>query len=91
MSRASARAISPSDARTQGAVRAYWDGTSPTGRSRAIRRERKFFEEVEAYRFEKLSYLPQRVDFAGYPGRSVLDVGCGLGNDLPASRAAVRS
>lgn len=41
-----------------------------------------FFEEIEAYRFEKLHYLPKLVDFAGFAGRSVLDVGCGVGNDL---------
>jgi SAM-dependent methyltransferase len=41
-----------------------------------------FFEEIEAYRFEKLHYLPQLVDFAGFAGKTVLDVGCGVGNDL---------
>ena len=41
-----------------------------------------FFEEIEDYRFEKLHYLPKLVDFGGYPGQSVLDVGCGVGNDL---------
>ena len=43
---------------------------------------RAFFEEIEAYRFEKLHYLPRLVNFSGYAGRSVLDVGCGVGNDL---------
>jgi ubiquinone/menaquinone biosynthesis C-methylase UbiE len=43
---------------------------------------REFFEEIEAYRFEKLAYLPQLVDFSGYSGQRVLDVGCGVGNDL---------
>jgi len=65
------------------AVRRYWDehvhdwkiARHPVG-------SRAFFEETEAYRFEKLHYLPQQVDFAGYPGKRVLDVGCGLGNDL---------
>ena len=41
-----------------------------------------FFEEIEAYRFEKLSYLLRLVTFDGYPGKRVLDVGCGVGNDL---------
>lgn len=84
MSRASARAISPSDARDlKAAVRAYWDEHVADWKiARHPPGTKEFFEEVEAYRFEKLSYLPQRVDFAGYPGQSVLDVGCGLGNDL---------
>jgi SAM-dependent methyltransferase len=42
----------------------------------------EFFAETEAYRFEKLHYLPLLVDFAGYRGQKLLDVGCGLGNDL---------
>jgi 2-polyprenyl-3-methyl-5-hydroxy-6-metoxy-1,4-benzoquinol methylase len=43
---------------------------------------REYFAEIEAYRFEKLSYLPKTVQFDGYAGKTVLDVGCGLGNDL---------
>lgn len=43
---------------------------------------REFFEEIELYRFEKLHYLPKLVDFSGFPGKKVLDVGCGVGNDL---------
>jgi SAM-dependent methyltransferase len=65
------------------AVRTYWDAhvhdwkiaRHPVG-------SLAFFEETEAYRFEKLHYLPQRVDFSGHAGKRVLDVGCGLGNDL---------
>ena len=40
-----------------------------------------YFQEIECYRFEKLDYLTRRIDYAGYPGCKVLDVGCGLGND----------
>jgi ubiquinone/menaquinone biosynthesis C-methylase UbiE len=43
---------------------------------------REFFEEIEAYRFEKLHYLPRLVDFSGYRGKRLLDVGCGVANDL---------
>lgn len=43
---------------------------------------KEFFDEIEVYRFEKLHYLPKLVDFDGYPGKRVLDVGCGVGNDL---------
>lgn len=42
---------------------------------------RAFFMETEAYRFEKLEYLPRLVDFSGFGGQRLLDVGCGLGND----------
>ncbi len=65
------------------AVRQYWDehvhdwkiAKHPPGTA-------EFFEETEAYRFEKLHYLPLLVDFAGFSGKSLLEVGCGLGNDL---------
>lgn len=65
------------------AVTQYWDqhvhdwkiATHPVG-------SREFFAETENYRFEKLHYLPVVVDFAGYRAQKLLDVGCGLGNDL---------
>lgn len=42
----------------------------------------EFFAETEAYRFEKLHYLPLLVEFGGYRDKQLLDIGCGLGNDL---------
>ena len=65
------------------AVRAYWDQrihdlemtASPVGSA-------AFFRELDEYRFEKLSYLPHLVAFGGYPGRDVLEIGCGAGTDL---------
>lgn len=41
-----------------------------------------FFEELDVYRFDKLRYLPRVVDFDGYVGKAVLEVGCGIGIDL---------
>lgn len=41
-----------------------------------------FFDELDDYRFDKLSYLPQLVDFDGYRGKDLLEVGCGAGIDL---------
>ncbi|MBI1872855.1 MAG: class I SAM-dependent methyltransferase [Acidobacteria bacterium] len=43
---------------------------------------REFFDDLDAYRFDKLHYLPTVVDFAGYGGRALLEVGCGIGTDL---------
>jgi len=43
---------------------------------------REFFADLDDYRFDKLHYLPQLVDFAGYRGRTLLEVGCGIGTDL---------
>jgi ubiquinone/menaquinone biosynthesis C-methylase UbiE len=64
-------------------VRAYWDehihdldvSTQPPG-------SRGFFDDLDQYHFEKLHHLVRLVDFDGYRGRSVLDVGCGAGVDL---------
>ena len=41
-----------------------------------------FFAELDEYRFDKLRYLPQVVDFDSYRGKKILEVGCGAGIDL---------
>ncbi len=41
-----------------------------------------FFEDLSEYRFDKLRYLPQVVDFSAYDGKKILEVGCGAGIDL---------
>jgi ubiquinone/menaquinone biosynthesis C-methylase UbiE len=41
-----------------------------------------FFQELDVYRYEKLSYLPRLVDFHAYRGKNLLEVGCGAGIDL---------
>lgn len=43
---------------------------------------REFFDDLDDYRFDKLHYLPQLVDFAGFAGQQLLEVGCGIGTDL---------
>jgi len=42
----------------------------------------EFFDDLDEYRFDKLSYLPRVVDFTGYRGQRLLEVGCGIGTDL---------
>jgi SAM-dependent methyltransferase len=64
-------------------VRAYWERhihdlditRHPVG-------SRGFFDDLDQYHFEKLHHLLRLVDFDGYRGRKVLDVGCGSGVDL---------
>jgi len=64
-------------------VRTYWNrhihdlevSAEPPG-------SRGFFDDLDRYHFEKLHHLVRLVDFDGYRGRSVLDVGCGAGVDL---------
>ena len=43
---------------------------------------RAFFEQLSAYRFNKLQYLPRLVKFNEYAGKRILEIGCGLGIDL---------
>ncbi len=43
---------------------------------------RAFFDDLDEYRFDKLRYLPQLVDFNGLRGQTLLEVGCGIGTDL---------
>ena len=65
------------------AIRAYWNvrihdqeiARHPVG-------SLQFFAELQAYRFEKLDYLPHVVDFTAYKGKRLLEVGCGIGTDL---------
>ncbi|HTK29499.1 MAG TPA: class I SAM-dependent methyltransferase [Vicinamibacterales bacterium] len=64
-------------------VRTYWDRhihdleitAHPVG-------SRGFFDDLDQYHFEKLHHLLRLVDFDGYRGRSVLDIGCGAAVDL---------
>jgi len=65
------------------AVARYWNGRihdlemteRPVGSC-------EFFDELDEYRFDKLRYLPRLVDFNAYRGRTLLEVGCGIGTDL---------
>lgn len=68
---------------TTAAVREYWNQhihdleitRHPVG-------SRGFFDDLDQYHFEKLHHLLRLVDFDGYRGRAVLDVGCGAAVDL---------
>jgi SAM-dependent methyltransferase len=68
---------------TTAEVRDYWDRhihdlditTHSVG-------SRGFFDDLDQYHFEKLHHLLRLVDFDGYRGQMVLDVGCGAGVDL---------
>ena len=43
---------------------------------------RGFFDDLDQYHFEKLHHLLRLVDFNGYRGKAVLEVGCGPAVDL---------
>ncbi|MEM8858228.1 MAG: class I SAM-dependent methyltransferase [Chloroflexota bacterium] len=41
----------------------------------------EFFDQLNTYRFGKLHYLPKLVNYGGYSGKKVLEVGCGAAVD----------
>jgi len=65
------------------AIRDYWNehihdlevATEPIG-------SLGFFDQLDEYRFDKLRYLPQFVDFGGYQDKNLLEIGCGVAIDL---------
>ena len=75
--------MSPAVSATTADVREYWNrhihdleiSTNPVGSP-------GFFSDLDQYHFEKLHHLLRLVDFDGYRGKRVLDVGCGAGTDL---------
>jgi SAM-dependent methyltransferase len=75
--------VSPSGAPSTADIREYWNRhihdleitTHPVGSP-------GFFADLDHYHFEKLHHLLRLVDFNGYAGKRVLEVGCGAGTDL---------
>lgn len=64
-------------------VRNYWEQhIHDLAITRHPAGSRGFFDDLDQYHFEKLHHLLKLVDFDGYRGRMVLEVGCGAGVDL---------
>jgi SAM-dependent methyltransferase len=76
------KTTSPDSPRIE-AIRSYWNerihdlaiAKHPVGTP-------EFFDELAEYRFDKLRYLPEVVDFNAYAGKMILEIGCGVGLDL---------
>jgi len=64
------------------AVRAYWDDRIHDIELGGEEGSVEFFAAMDAYRLEKAAYLAKAVNFAGWHGRDVLEIGCGAGLDL---------
>jgi SAM-dependent methyltransferase len=72
------------------AVRAYWNrhihdleiSSHPAGSP-------GFFADLDEYHFDKLHHLLRLIDFDGYAGRRVLEVGCVAGVDVADSAIAL--
>ena len=64
-------------------VRDYWDRNVDAWKiATHAPGSPEFFLETEQYRFEKLHYLTKVIDFSSFTGKKLLEVGCGLSNDL---------
>ena len=75
--------MSSPGAPTTADVRNYWnEHIHDLEISRQAPGSRAFFADLDQYHFEKLHHLLRLVDFDGYRGKRVLDVGCGAGTDL---------
>ena len=75
--------MSSPGAPTTADVRNYWnEHIHDLEISREAPGSRAFFADLDQYHFEKLHHLLRLVDFDGYRGKRVLDVGCGAGTDL---------
>ena len=63
-------------------VRAFWQA-HPCGTKFADAEpgSRRFYELVEAHRYEKEWHIPAAAQFANTKGLSVFEIGCGLGTD----------
>jgi ubiquinone/menaquinone biosynthesis C-methylase UbiE len=72
-----------SEANLKKDVQAYWDhqpcGTQFTDTPWG---SREFFDEVDRVRYERQPFMRNAVGFDRYPGKSLLEIGCGLGTDL---------
>ncbi len=73
----------PASTAANDGVRAYWNTRiHDLEMTKAPVGTRQFFADLDDYRFDKLAYLPRIVDFNGYRGRRLVEVGCGIGTDL---------
>jgi SAM-dependent methyltransferase len=63
-------------------VRAYWDARIHDIDLGGAPGSAAFFAAMDAYRLRKAPYLTEAVNFSGWLGRDVLEIGCGAGLDL---------
>ncbi len=64
-------------------VRNYWD-SHPCGTqfTHLAWGSQEFFDEVERFRYSIHPFMEKAIRFHQYAGKSILEVGCGLGTDL---------
>jgi SAM-dependent methyltransferase len=66
-----------------GRVRQYWELAScGTDAGRAEQGSRAWYDEIERARYSIEPFIPSFANFAGYAGRTVLEIGVGAGTDF---------
>ena len=75
--------VAPKDPEIKNEVREYWNA-HPCGTqfSNLEIGSRKFFDEVEKFRYQTQPFMSDLMGFNAYNGKKLLEVGCGLGTDL---------
>ena len=64
-------------------VREYWNA-HPCGTqfTHLVPGSKEFYKEVERYRYETQPFMRTVMEFDGFKGKRLLEIGCGLGTDL---------
>ncbi|MGB2867792.1 MAG: class I SAM-dependent methyltransferase [Bacteroidota bacterium] len=75
--------IEMDDERLKQEVREYWNA-NPCGTqfTHLERGSKEFYEEVERFRYETQPFMRRVMEFDGFKGKKLLEIGCGLGTDL---------
>ncbi len=74
--------MTPQDQATKEAVRAFWEA-EPCGsiHAQAPEGSREYFDEVERQRYEAEPFIHDYAQFASARGKTVLEIGVGMGTD----------
>ena len=74
-------AVSPGEQRITEAVRRFWDSEPCGSELSEADDKRRYFDELTRRRYELEPHIPEIVEFGGWQGRDVLEIGPGPGTD----------